>query len=63
MMAGGDDCGEGSVRCSRQRRSRSWLKHERWSVVTALAEYTHQASRGPTRATAREEVEHESNDG
>ena len=56
MMAGGDD-GEGAARRRRQRRLRSWLKHERQSVAMALAEYTHHASRGQTRARAREEVE------
>ena len=58
MMAGGDVDGEGAARRRRQRRLRSWLKHERQSVAMALAEYTHHASRGQTRARAREEVEH-----
>ena len=40
----------------RQRRLRSWLKHERQSIAMALAEYTHHASRGQTRARAREGV-------
>ena len=57
MMAGGEVDGEGSARRRRQRRLRSWLKHERQSVAMALAEYTHHASRGQTRARAREEVE------
>ena len=56
MMAGGDVDGEGAARSRRQRRQRSWLKHERQSVAMALAEYTHHASRGQTRARAREEA-------
>ena len=59
MMAGGEVDGEGAARRRRQRRLRSWLKHERQSVAMALAEYTHHASRGQTRARAREGVEHE----
>ena len=62
MMAGGDD-GEGAARRRRQRRVRSWLKHERQSVAMALAEYTHHASRSQTRARAREEVEHATHSG
>ena len=62
MMAGGDD-GEGAARRRRQRRLRSWLKHERQSVAMALAEYTHHALRGQTRARAREEVEHATHSG
>ena len=58
MMAGCDVDGEGAARRRRQRRLRSWLKHERQSVAMALAEYTHHASRGQTRARAREEVEY-----
>ena len=56
MMAGGEVDGEGAARRRRQRRLRSWLKHERQSVAMALAEYTHHASRGQTRARAREEA-------
>ena len=63
MMAGGDVDGEGAARCRRQRRLRSWLKHERQSVAMALAEYSHHASRGQTRARAREEVEHVTHSG
>ena len=63
MVAGGDFDGEGAARRRRQRRLRSWLKHERQSVAMALAKYTHHASRGQTRARAREEVEHEKHDG
>ena len=55
-MAGGEVDGEGAARRRRQRRLRSWLKHERQSVAMALAEYTHHASRGQTRARAREEA-------
>ena len=58
MMAGGDGDGEGAARRRRQRRLRSWLKHERQSVAMALAEFSHHASRGQTRARAREGVEH-----
>ena len=63
MMAGGEVDGEGAARRRRQRRLRSWLKHERQSVAMALAEYTHHASRGQTRARAREEVENVTRDG
>ena len=56
MMAGGEVDGEGAARRRRQRRLRSWLKHERQSVAMALAQYTHHASRGQTRARAREEA-------
>ena len=61
MMAGGEVDGEGAARRRRQRRLRSWLKHERQSVAMALAEYTHHASRGQTRARAREEAGSETN--
>ena len=62
-MAGGEVDGEGAARRRRQRRLLSWLKHERQSVAMALAEYTHHASRGQTRARAREEVENVARDG
>ena len=57
-MAGGEVDGEGAARRRRQRRLRSWLKHERQSVAMALVEYTHHPLRGQTRARAREEVEY-----
>ena len=59
MMAGGEVDGEGAARRRRQRRLRSWLKHERQSVAMALAEYSHHASRGQTMARAREGEVHE----
>ena len=59
MMARGEVDGEGAARRQRQRRLRSWLKHERQSVAMALAGKTHHASRGQTRARAGEGVEHE----
>ena len=62
-MAGGDVDGEGAARRRRQRRLRSWLKHERQSIAMALAEYTHHASKGQMRARAREEVEHATHTG
>ena len=48
----------------RQRRLRSWLRHERMTVAMALAEMTHHtAPRGPTMARVGEGVEHEQLDG
>ena len=53
------------TRCgSRQRRLRSWLRHERMTVAMTLAEMTHHtAPRGPTMARVGEGVEHEQHDG
>ena len=53
-MAGGEVFGEGAARRRRERRLRSWLRHERQSVAMALAEQKHHASRGQLRARARE---------
>ena len=52
------DCagdGEGTARGRRERRFRSFLRHERMSVAMALAEFL----RGHRTARAREEVEDE----
>ena len=44
----------------RQRRLRSWLRHERMTVAMTLAEMTHHtAPRGPKMARVGEGVEHE----
>ena len=59
-MFGAHDDGEGAARRRRERRLRSWLKHERQSVAMALAEQKHHASWGQMRARAREEL-HEMN--
>ena len=53
-MAGGEVCGEGAARRRRERRLRSWLRHERQSVAMALVEQKHHASWGQMRARARE---------
>ena len=48
----------------RQRRLRSWLRHERMTVAMTLAEMTHHtAPRGPKMARVGEGVEHEQHDG
>ena len=41
----------GGAQRRRQRRLRSWLRHERMTVAMALAERTHHSSRGQTTAT------------
>ena len=40
----------GAAMRRRQRRLRSWLRHERMTVAMALAESTHHASRGQKNA-------------
>ena len=48
----------------RQRRLRSWLRHERMTVAMTLAEMMHHtAPRGPKMARVGEGVEHEQHDG
>ena len=42
----------GAAQRRRQRRLRSWLRHERMTVAMALAERTHHSSRGQTIARA-----------
>ena len=42
----------GAAQRRRQRRLRSWLRHERMTVAMALAESTHHSSRGQTIARA-----------
>ena len=54
-MAAGRDDGEGAARRRRERRLRSWLKHERQSVAMALSEYKHPSSRGQRKDRAGEE--------
>ena len=44
--------GSGAAQRRRQRRLRSWLRHERMTVAMALAESTHHSSRGQTIARA-----------
>ena len=44
--------GSGAAQRRRQRRLRSWLRHERMTVAMALAERTHHSSRGQTIARA-----------
>ena len=44
--------GEGSARRWRERRLRSWLRHERLAMVTAVAEATHHSSRKQRTVTA-----------
>ena len=47
----------------RQRRLRSWLRHERMTVAMTLAEMTHHtAPRGPKMARVGEEVVHDVHD-
>ena len=46
----------------RQRRLRSWLRHERMTVIATLAEKLHHTSRGPKIARVREEVVHDAHD-
>ena len=47
----------------RQRRLRSWLRHERMTVAMTLAEMTHHtAPRGPKMARVGEEVVHDAHD-
>ena len=45
----------------RQRRLRSWLKHERQTVAMALAEYLHHSAQRPVEARAREVEEQDKN--
>ena len=45
--------GSGAAQRRRQRRLRSWLRHERMTVAMALAESTHHSSRGQKTAMAR----------
>ena len=48
----------------RQRRLRSWLRHERMTVAMTLAEMMHHtALRGPKMTRVGEGVEHEQHDG
>ena len=42
----------GATQRRRQRRLRSWLRHERMTVAMAVAERTHHSSRGQTIARA-----------
>ena len=51
------DIAAGPARRRRERRLRSWLKHERMTVAMALAEASHHtAPRGQRTARAREWV-------
>ena len=51
MMAS-EQPGSGAAQRRRQRRLRSWLRHERMTVAKELAESTHHSSRGQTIAKA-----------
>ena len=54
----------GAAMRRRQRRLRSWLRHEWMTVAMTLAEFTHHtAPRGPKIARVGEGVEHEQHDG
>ena len=56
MSTAGVDIAAGAARRRRERRLRSWLKHERMTVAMALAEMKHHtAPRGPKMARAGEE--------
>ena len=46
----------------RQRRLRSWLRHERMTVAMTLAEKLHHTSRGQKLARVGEEVVHDAHD-
>ena len=52
VMMASEQPGSGAARRRRQRRLRSWLRHERMTVAMALAESTHHSSRGQTIARA-----------
>ena len=54
---------ESAAKRRRERRLRAMLRHERWSVAMALAEFTHHSSRGQRTARAWEEVENTTHDG
>ena len=54
-MLGARDDGEGAARRRRERRLRSWLRHERQSVAMALSEFKHHSSRGQRKDRAGEE--------
>ena len=60
MSTAGVDIAAGAARRRRERRLRSWLKHERMTVAMALAEASHHtAPRGQRTARAREWVRDE----
>ena len=62
MSTAGVDTATAAAR-RRQRRLRSWLRHERMTVAMTLAEMTHHtAQRGPKMARVGEGVEHEQHD-
>ena len=53
MSTAGVDIAAGAARRRRERRLRSWLKHERMTVAMALAEASHHtAPRGQRTARA-----------
>ena len=54
-MVGVREDGEGAACRWRERRLRSWLKHERQSAALALSECTHHSSRGQRKDRAGEE--------
>ena len=55
-MAARDDVGggTGSARRRRERRFRSFLRHERMSIAMTLAEYTHQSAQRQKKASVTE---------
>ena len=56
-MSAARDVGSSAARRRRERRLRSFLRHERLAVAMAVAEARHHSSRGQTTATAISEVE------
>ena len=61
-MLGARDDGEGAARRRRERRLRSWLRHERQSVAVALSEYMHHSSRAQRKDRAGEEGHEDKHD-
>ena len=54
----GDGGGTGSARHRRERRLRSFLRHERMAVAMALSEFKHHSSRGQRGPGERYEFNH-----
>ena len=61
-LRGSDEHAAGAAMRRRQRRLRSWLRHERMTVAMALADSTHHSSRRQTNARAGARVEQHGND-
>ena len=56
-MSAARDVGSSAARRRRERRLRSFLRHERMAVAMAVAEARHHSSRGQTTAIPISEVE------